>query len=346
MSPLFWNYLLAIDPSGRRFRGLIEDLGTLSLEPVSALMSHPAFRASDSEKLKKLKPRHLEAAIAAGVEARTASQINDLFGAAEFVSPGLFLHGEADCLNQPTIAIVGTRTCSPYGQACSYKFAEAFVRAGATVVSGGAFGIDKAAHEGALAGGGKTASVMGAGIDVYHPSAHKLLFERIRKQGVLLSQFPVGTPSLPGNFPARNPTIAALSQAVVVIEAPEKSGALRTARAAAELGRDVFVVPGAITSFGFRGSHALIRDGATLVDHPDQVLDALGLEKGYASSTLEPVLNPMQQAIMAALSESPIASEKIAEMAALDPSETLVELTMLEMEGLILRHSAGYALKP
>lgn len=309
-------------------------------------MSHPSFRASDSEKLKKLKSSQLEAAVARGAFAKPAAMINPLYAEAPFVPPGLFLHGDADCLQEPTIAIVGTRTCSPYGQACSYKFAEAFARAGATVVSGGAFGIDKAAHEGALDAGGKTASVMGAGIDVYHPSSHKPLFERIRSQGVLVSQFPVGTPSLPGNFPARNPTIAALSQAVVVIEAPEKSGALRTARAAAELGRDVFVVPGSITSFGFRGSHALIRDGATLVDHPDQVLDALGLEKRYAASTLEPNLTELQQAIMATLSEIPIASEKIAEMAALDPSETLVELTMLEMEGLILRHSAGYALKP
>jgi DNA processing protein len=213
-------------------------------------------------------------------------------------------------------------------------------------VSGGAFGIDAAAHEGAVKGGGASVAVMGTGIDTFYPSSHRALYERILEAGLAVSQFPAGTGSYPGNFPLRNPTIAALSQVVVVIEAPGQSGALRTASAAAELGREVMVVPGPISSFGFAGSHALIRDGAILVDHPRQVMEALGIEEDAGPAAAPSLLSEPQRRILDFLTEAPQSSEKIANGTGLGDDDVLVELTMLEIEGLILRHSAGYARKP
>jgi DNA processing protein len=333
MTPQFWQYLLAIDPGGRRFRGLIEALGTSSLEPVTALLSHPEFRPADRAKLNRLNPKVLEKALGNGAFVLPARDVNDLYASAPFAAPALFALGDRTVLDRPTAAIIGTRTCSPYGQACALKFAESLVRAGVTIVSGGAFGIDAAAAEGAIKGGGASVAVMGTGIDTFYPSSHRALYERILEKGLAVSQFPVGTGSFPGNFPLRNPTIAAMSQVVVVIEAPQKSGALRTAGAAAELGREVMVVPGPISSFGYAGSHALIRDGATLVDHPRQVLEAMGLEEDQGAGPATILLTEPQQRILAALSDVPLSSEKIANETGLGDEDVMVELTMLEIEG-------------
>lgn len=346
MTPQFWQYLLTIDPSGRRFRELIEALGTSSLEPVAALTSHPAFRPEDRAKLNKLNPKVLEKALAAGAYVLRASEVNALYAEAEFAVPALFARGDRSILDRPTVAIVGTRTCSPYGQACAQKFAESLARAGVTIVSGGAFGIDAAAHVGAVKGGGASVAVMGTGIDIFYPSTHRNLYEEVLRDGLVLSQFPAGMGSYPSNFPTRNPTIAALSQAVIVIEAPQKSGALRTASSAAELGRDVMVVPGPITSFGFAGSHGLIRDGATLVDHPRQVLEAIGVEEAMEPASESTSLSEIQERILAALTDVPMSGDKIGDLTGISDEDLLVELTMLEMEGVIFRHSAGYARKP
>ena len=213
------------------------------------------------------------------------------------------------------------------------------------VVSGGALGTDTAVHQGALKGSGGTVAVLGTGVERVFPASNRALYEEIRENGCLLSQFPVGTPSLRQNFPDRNFTIAALSHALVVVEAPEISGALITARNAAELGRSVFVLPGPITQRGFVGSHGLIRDGATLVDHPDQVLEQLNIEAAPSAGEQDE-LNEIQQKIFSCLSDQPVSAEKISEESSLDAAEVLGELTTMEMEGLVIRDAGGYALKP
>jgi DNA processing protein len=346
MTLLFWQTLLAIDPAGKRFRDLIADLETSSLDPLSSLYSHPLFSAKDKAKLKRLDDSRLEKVQAAGVDVVMERDLGEWYRQTPGAPPALFHWGQPIPTSKPMIGIVGTRTASTYGKAAAAKFAEAFSMAGVVVVSGGALGIDAASHIGAVKGGEQTIAVLGTGVDRVYPAANRELFGQIKANGCLLSQFPVGTPSLNHNFPARNHTIAALCQTLLVVEAPGRSGALITAREAAESGREVFVVPGPINQQGFIGSHGLIRDGATLCDHPDQVLEHLHIEAVAQADTGSSNLTEAQEIILGKLDQNPTPSEKISESCGLDAAEVLAELTMLEMEGLIIRDAGGYALKP
>jgi DNA processing protein len=179
--------------------------------------------------------------------------------------PDLWVRGELEAQDALAIAIVGTRRASAYGMAAAERLAFDLAARGVTVVSGLARGIDTAAHRGALAAGGRTIAVLGAGVDVVYPPENDELGRSIEQRGARLSQFPPGTPPLAWNFPARNRTLAGLALGVVVVEAPERSGALITAGLAGELGREVFAVPGQITVQTSRGSNRLIQDGAKLV---------------------------------------------------------------------------------
>jgi DNA processing protein len=259
--------------------------------------------------------------------------------------PALFAWGEFECCLRPSIAIVGTRAASTYGKAVAMKFAEAFARAGVTVVSGGALGIDAAAHRGTLGEGGKTIAVLAGGVEQVYPAVHNHLFGQIRGNGCLVSQHAIGSRPNGYRFLMRNHLIAALSLAVVVIEAPERSGALATAHAANDQGKQVFVVPANIDNGNFKGSHALIRDGATLVDHPDQVLDGLGLTASPKQLVL-PELSDVGAKIMAAIAGSPLATEFIVEQTGLDTAEVMAELTMLEIDGRVIRDGAKFAVRP
>lgn len=256
-----------------------------------------------------------------------------------------FFRGDLACLAQPTLAVVGTRNASTYGRAVSQKFAEVVAHSGVTVLSGGAHGIDGAAHRGALDAGGATVAVLITGVERAYPLDHRGMFEEIAATGCLISQFAVG--AAPGKFRplVRNLTVAALSDAVLVVEAPLKSGSLNTANSAVEIGKPLFVVPATIDLEGFRGSHGLIRDGATLIDHPDHILQHLNVLKLVASSP-ETAFSEVQARIMDVLELVPLAAERIAERAGLEPAEALSELTMLELEGFILRDFGGFAKRP
>jgi DNA processing protein len=173
------------------------------------------------------------------------------------------------------IAIVGSRRATPYGTSQAERLAADLAVRGVTVVSGLARGIDTAAHRGALAAGGRTIAVLGTGVDVVYPPENVALAAEIVRHGALVSQFPPGTPPTPWNFPIRNAVIAGLSLGVVVVEAAEKSGALITARLAADLGREVFAIPGRITDAVSRGAHGLLQDGAKLVQQWTDVVQEL-----------------------------------------------------------------------
>src|SRR5437660_7043702 len=180
----------------------------------------------------------------------------------------------------PRAAIVGSRRPSPYGEAVAEQLGLELARAGVIVVSGLALGIDAAAHRGALNGGGVTVAVMGTGVDVIYPAAHGVLAEAILAAGgALVSQFPDGTAPRRHNFPARNYTMAALADVVVVVEAAEGSGALITAEAALDLHKEVMAVPGSIFSPLSVGTHALIRDGAGLAQNARDMLAVLGIRR-------------------------------------------------------------------
>lgn len=188
----------------------------------------------------------------------------------------LFVAGDASLLWRPAVAVVGSRGPTPAGVGNAADFAAAFARAGLVVGSGLAAGIDTAAHEAALAAGGATFAVLGTGPDVAYPRANRDLHARLEAQGALVSEYPPGTGPRREHFPSRNRLLAALALGTVVVEAAERSGALITARLAADAGREVFALPGSIHNPLARGCHRLIRDGVALVESPAEVIEVLG----------------------------------------------------------------------
>lgn len=264
--------------------------------------------------------------------------------------PRLRARGRWPPPNGPRVAIVGSRRPSPYGEAVAEQLGLDLARAGVIVVSGLALGIDAAAHRGALNGGGVTVAVMGTGVDVIYPSAHTVLAEAILAAGgALVSQFPDGTAPRRHHFPARNHTIAALSDVVVVVEAAEGSGALITAEAALDLHKEVMAVPGSVFSPLSVGTHGLLRDGAGLVQNVRDVLAAL-----HAAGEVldDPLATPRslgfrlpkhRDGILSHLSDVlAVNAADLARKLQLPIAEVLGRLTSLELEGAVKRHQGGY----
>jgi DNA processing protein len=189
----------------------------------------------------------------------------------------LWITGDVDVLRAPSVAIVGSRAASPYALEVARRLGADLARRNVTVVSGMARGVDSAAHRGALEGGGVTIAVFGCGVDVIYPPEHRGLAARIAERGALVSEFPPGTPPLKGYFPQRNRIISGLSLAVVIVEAAEGSGSLITADFALDQGRTVLAVPGNVLGGRNYGAHALLRDGAKLVECADDILEELPL---------------------------------------------------------------------
>ncbi len=332
-----WNAFLSAEMSVQKGREVFQ-----SLDPNSVwrdvLLAHSALSESEKRRIRSA-PELSESRtdIALLEEEAFPESLTYATG----IPPALLYSGNPSAFEKPMVAIVGTRSATSYGRICARKFAEEFARHGITVVSGGAVGIDAAAHEGALSVEGSTVAVLACGVDHVYPSAHAGLFERMKQNGALLSQFAAGTKPADYKFIMRNHLIACLSSAVVVIEAPQKSGAIRTAGFAAEQGREVFVVPGQIDQFGFQGSHALLRDGAILIDHPMQVIEALGIE--HRPAVAKSAVEGPASLILAVLTANSLAVEKIVELTGLDTSEVLAELTILELEGHVVREHGGFA---
>lgn len=193
--------------------------------------------------------------------------------------PMLYVRGNPQLLSRSSLAVVGSRNATPQGLSNAESFARALSQAGLTIVSGFAAGIDAAAHRGALGGMGSTVAVLGTGADLLYPRSNQALGLDIARRGVLVSEFPLGTPPIASNFPRRNRLISALSRGCLVVEAAVQSGSLITARLAAEQGREVFAIPGSIHSPVSRGCHALIRQGAKLVESAQDVLEELHLDR-------------------------------------------------------------------
>jgi DNA processing protein len=195
--------------------------------------------------------------------------------------PLLYIKGRLDLLHARAVALVGSRSATPQGAEDAERFARELSQAGVTIVSGLALGIDGAAHRGGLEGIGGTVAVIGTGADLVYPAAHHALARQIAAQGAILSEWPLGTPARAANFPQRNRLIAGLVSGVVIVEAAMRSGSLITARLANEMGRDIFALPGSIHAPLSRGCHRIIKQGAKLVETPDEVLEELG----FAQST-------------------------------------------------------------
>jgi DNA processing protein len=198
--------------------------------------------------------------------------------------PLLYVAGNSKLLSSPALAVVGSRNATPQGLKNAHAFARALSDAGMTVVSGLALGVDSAAHRGALEGRGSTIAVLGTGIDVTYPRSNVPIAEEIASRGALVSEFPLGTEPLAANFPRRNRLISGLAKGCLVVEAALDSGSLITARLAADQGREVFAIPGSIHSPLSKGCHALIKQGAKLVESAQDVLEELGVSGRSAAS--------------------------------------------------------------
>ncbi|MCX7860750.1 MAG: DNA-processing protein DprA [Chloroflexus sp.] len=251
--------------------------------------------------------------------------------------PLLYARGAITPADQRAVAIVGTRRPSNYGREVTRRIARDLAAAGVTIVSGLALGIDTIAHTAALDAGGRTIAVLACGVDRVYPERNHALAERIITAGALISDYPLGTPPAPLNFPPRNRIIAGLSLATLVVEASEQSGALITVQFALDQGRDVMAVPGSIFSPLSAGPHRLIRDGAAIVTDAGDVLAALGLDKSSdaAESPLELALTAEEAAIYGAVEAEPQYIDAIGRTAGLSAAATAAALALLELKGLV-----------
>jgi DNA processing protein len=250
----------------------------------------------------------------------------------------IYAKGRLDLLGRRAIAMVGSRNCSVGGSDTAESFAQGFAECGITVVSGLALGIDAASHVGALRASGRdvgsTIAVIGTGIDRVYPARNKVLAHSIAEHGLLLSEYPLGTPPLPANFPKRNRIISGLSLGVLVVEASMQSGSLITARLAAEQGREVFAIPGSIHSTFHKGCHHLIKQGAKLVETANDVLEELRLDTPAAPSPSAASSSP-SSALLRFIEHTPIDVDALVLQSAMPVDQVVTELTLLELSGAI-----------
>ncbi len=251
----------------------------------------------------------------------------------------LYCQGAPGCLQDHCVAIVGARSATPYGRRIAYQLGKDLARQGITVVSGVALGIDAQAHQGALAAGGPTAGVLGCGLDVVYPRGHAPLYEAIRDQGVLLSEYPPGTPPAGHHFPARNRLISGLAAGVVVVEATRRSGSLITAQLALDQGREVFAVPGRIDSTKSEGPHRLLQQGAYLVHCSRDITDALAFRhqapESPSPTVHPPELGPDETRMLQAISTYPVDIDTLIQTSGFTPAQAARLLLTLELQGCI-----------
>lgn len=252
--------------------------------------------------------------------------------------PLLYLKGRRELLNRPALAIVGSRNATPQGVLNAEAFAQNLAQAGLTIISGLATGIDAAAHQGSLRGAGGTIAVVGTGLDIIYPARNKTLAHAIVENGALISEFPLGTPSIAGNFPRRNRIISGMSAGCLVVEAAVQSGSLITARLAVEQGREVFAIPGSIHSPVARGCHALIKQGAKLVESAQDILDELNLSViGQTNAQVEDNDDPLWRA----MGFDPVPFDMLVQRSGLTASALCAMLLERELLGLVATLPGG-----
>ena len=255
--------------------------------------------------------------------------------------PGLFLRGSPDrgLLAQPAVAIVGARACSSYGAQVARLLGRELASAGLVVVSGLARGVDGEAHRGALEAGGATVAVLGCGVDRDYPAAHAQLARGICETGLVVSEYAPGVEPAPWRFPARNRIIAGLASATVIVEARERSGALITADFALEAGREVFAVPGEITSALAAGTNALLRLGATPLTRAADVLEPLGIQPVQPEAA---DLGEGARTVLAALARQPACADELGRATGLDAAGLAMALAELELAGTVAEAEGLY----
>ncbi len=303
-----------------------------SLPPgvLDALCSEPVARAVEHARRWAEAPRHTVVTLADAAYPKLLLEISD-------PPPLLYAVGRLELLGRPALAVVGSRNATAQGTRNAESFAKAFSDAELTIVSGLALGIDAAAHRGGLAGRGSTIAVLGTGIDVRYPPANAPLAAEIAQHGLLLSEFPLGTPAAGQNFPRRNRLISGLARGCLVVEAALASGSLITARAAADQGREVFAVPGSIHSPLSKGCHALIKQGAKLVESAEDVMAELGV--GVAGAARAPGAGPVfgvaEEPLLVHMGFDPVNVDTLCARAGLAAEQVATELLRLELAGRV-----------
>jgi DNA processing protein len=311
----------------------------VSLRTVLAAVD-PALTAPDRlARARTAAKEALEAANGAGMCALSWAdrRYPSLLAAIPDPPPVLWLRGCVEALETPSVAIVGSRAGSTYAREVGHELGSALAARGVTVVSGLARGVDAAAHQGALAVGGRTVAVLGSSVDIVYPPEHTGLAAEVVARGALVSEFPPGTRPRPAHFPMRNRLISGLSRAVVVVEAAEKSGSLITARLALEQGREVMAVPGNALSGRNRGAHALLKDGAKLVEGVDDILEEIGpapCEARTSDTEEDPLLQHLARGDSCDLDE-------LMARSGLDGPRLLPRLLALELDGRVVRIAGG-----
>ncbi|QDQ29307.1 DNA-protecting protein DprA [Chitinimonas arctica] len=259
--------------------------------------------------------------------------------------PLLYAKGHTALLNRSILAVVGSRNATPQGLRNAEAFARDLSQRGWCIVSGLALGIDTAAHRGGLAGRGATIAVVGTGLDIVYPASNHALAHRIAAEGLMLSEFPLGTPGRPGNFPRRNRLISGLARGVLVVEAALQSGSLITAREAAEQGREVFAIPGSIHSPLAKGCHQLLKQGAKLVEQAVDILEELGESPTVTSparcAAQANLPDTAQASLLAALGHDPLDIDTLTARAGLTPEQVYAMLLSLEMMGQVAKLPGG-----
>ncbi|MGY0561589.1 DNA-processing protein DprA [Luteimonas sp. A277] len=278
----------------------------------------------------------------------------------------LFVIGNPARLWHPAVAVVGSRSPTAGGRDSAAAFSRALAGSGLAVVSGLALGVDSAAHRATLDAGGVTVAVLGCGIDQVYPRSNRTLYDRVGREGVVVSEYPPGTPARSGHFPSRNRIVAGLALGTLVIEAAMRSGALITARLASDAGRDVFAVPGSIHNPKARGCHRLIRSGAALVESAEEVIRALAPMAAHLGQALRerldtpttgeqpalpgnpdagPTGDPDYQKLWDALGHDPTGMDLLADRTGLTATRLSSMLPLMELEGLVVAEHGRYSRK-
>lgn len=335
---------------------LLQGLGPQSLRKLLVALGTPAdILAASQRELAAVVPEKTATAIRNGgadataiaaVESWLADAANHVITLADAEYPRalleipdppplLYVKGRLDLLNRPGFAIVGSRNATAQGTGNAEAFAETLSNAGLTIVSGLASGVDAAAHRGGLGGTGSTVAVVGTGLDIVYPARNRELAHRIAGEGALISEFALGIPALAANFPRRNRLICGLSRGVLVVEAAVSSGSLITARLAADQGREVFAIPGSIHSPLAKGCHALIKQGAKLVESAQDVLEELGYAVRSAAAAEASLATSTEHPLFIHLGFDPVDVDTLLQRSGLAAAALNTALTDLELSGQI-----------
>lgn len=249
--------------------------------------------------------------------------------------PVLYYIGSITKQDALSVGVVGARKVSTYGKRIASELGWYCADHGITIVSGLARGVDAAAHHEALRAGGRTLAVLGSGVDVIYPPEHRALAEKITENGAIISEYPPGTKPDRGNFPPRNRIISGLSQAVVIVEAGERSGSLITAEFAADQGREVFAVPGPIVSPTSFGTNKLIKDGANILTAYKDILDLLNINSDRMSGSVSVQLDESEKKILDKLDNDSMSTDDLFKLCGMDMEKFMAVLTMLELKGIV-----------